>query len=249
MLRLLTKWCSAFIGLLARIPLPSPFNIYLVNFFVNKAGVDLTDVRDPIESFRSLSEFFIRELKPGARAIDGTLISPVDGMLRDSGQITNGTLEHIKGSSYSLREFVGNDLLASKCMNGWYWNFYLSPRDYHRVHVPVSGVVRSIHKIPGRLLPVNDWSMKSFKDLFPRNERVIVEIESKEYGTVVAVLVGALNVGSISIFVNPSQNVTVGEQLGAFNLGSTVVVIASKAKRSWGTKEKTPSTMGQSLEK
>jgi phosphatidylserine decarboxylase len=237
---------SYLVGLLVRLPLPWGLSALLIRRFARRYGVNLEEAAHPVEHYRCLGEFFTRDLKPGARPIEGPLVSPVDGRLRDWGRVVDGRIPQIKGKTYGLAEFLGHDDIAVTFEGGHFFNFYLSPRDYHHIHSPVRGeVARSIH-IPGRLWPVNDWSLATIDNLFSVNERVVTYLKSR-FGVVAVVMIGATNVGKMSVtyddFVinvpprageirrrNYARPVVLGagERLGTFHMGSSVVVLVRK---------------------
>jgi phosphatidylserine decarboxylase len=240
------KHLSHFVGVLAHTPLPRPLASAVIRRFAGAYGINLDEVAHPVEHYRSLGEFFTRDLRPGARPIEGAFVSPVDAKLRDRGTIRDGRLPQVKGKTYALRELLGNDDIAPTFEGGHFFNFYLSPRDYHHIHAPVRGqVARSVH-IPGRLWPVNDWSLASIDDLFAVNERVVTYLKSR-YGVVAVVMIGATNVGKMTVtydsFVTnvpprareirrrdyPSPvTLAAGDRLGTFHMGSSVVVLVRR---------------------
>jgi phosphatidylserine decarboxylase len=215
----------------------------LVKWFARRFSIDIESASRPIEEYRSIGELFVRELREGLRPIDGPVVSPVDGTLRDSGAITGETLEQVKDRRYSIREFLKDETLAQKFSNGYFYNFYLSPQDYHHVHAPVSGRITSSIHIPGALWPVNDWSLRTVENLFAVNERVVTVIDSP-HGEVAVVMIGATNVGKISVSYDTfitnraflkggvakrtyqsAPAIEAGEKLGTFHMGSSVVVL------------------------
>jgi phosphatidylserine decarboxylase len=233
-------------GLLMRFPFPGPIARLTVRKFAWIVNADVLEAAMPLEAYRSIGHFFVRDLRPGVRPIEGDFVSPVDGVLRAWGRIDDGRIEQVKGKTYSLETFLGDDEFASTFDGGIYFNFYLSPRDYHHIHSPVRGeVARSIH-VPGKLWPVNDWSLGAIPDLFSVNERVITYLKSP-FGLVAVVMVGATNVGKMTVtyddFVtnvpprekavrsrNYSSHVVLraGDRLGTFHMGSSVVVLIRK---------------------
>lgn len=234
---------SRLVGGLVHVRLPRGLASFVIRRFARSYGVNLDEAEHPVEHYRSLGEFFTRNLKPGVRPIEGTFVSPVDGRLRDWGRVIDGRIPQIKGKTYGLEDFLGHDDIASTFDRGHFFNFYLSPRDYHHIHAPVRGLVaRSVH-IPGRLWPVNDWSLSSIDDLFSVNERVVTYLKSR-MGVIAVVMIGATNVGKMSVtydsFVTnvPPRATEVrrrdyaspvvlsaGARLGTFHMGSSVVVL------------------------
>ncbi|MDZ4786888.1 MAG: archaetidylserine decarboxylase [bacterium] len=246
--KLLPKnYLSFFIGKLAEIEGP-PFIIRpIINWFANKYGVKREESNLDILSYKSVSQFFTRDLKPGIRPINGKIVSPVDGTLRSCGAIQNGMVHDVKGQNYSIRDLLGDSNFETTFKDGYYFNFYLAPGDYHNVHSPVSGEIHTLVHIPGKLWPVNDWSFTNIKNLFGVNEKVSL-ILNTEMGQVALVMVGATNVGKISVsfdnsiignqvfsepkiqkkYYDPSISISVGTKVGTFNLGSTVVLLFEK---------------------
>jgi len=232
---------SRTVGRLVHARLPRPIARKLVHWFARTYQIDVDAAGQPLHEYPSIGHFFIRELREGLRPIESDFVSPVDGTLRNFGVVTNGRLEQIKGKTYTLARFLGDEN-ASRYENGIFFNLYLSPQDYHHIHSPIGGqIARSVH-IPGKLWPVNDWSLANVDELFSINERVVTYIDS-HLGRVAVVMIGATNVGKISVtydsFVSNAANVNetvardydpaidiqVGERLGTFHMGSSVVVL------------------------
>ena len=232
---------SRTVGRLVHARLPRPIARKLVHWFARQYQIDIDSAGKPLHEYPSIGHFFIRELREGLRPIESDFVSPVDGTLRNFGVVQNGRLEQIKGKSYTLARFLGDEN-ASRYENGTFFNLYLSPQDYHHIHSPVGGqIVRSVH-IPGKLWPVNDWSLANVDELFSINERVVTYIDCP-LGRVAVVMIGATNVGKISVvydsFISNASNVSttvsrnydpaidiqVGERLGTFHMGSSVVVL------------------------
>jgi phosphatidylserine decarboxylase len=233
---------SRTIGRLVHARLPRPIARRLVRWFADTYKIDVDAAGQPLHAYPSIGHFFIRDLAEGLRPIEGDFVSPVDGVLRNFGVITNGRIEQVKGKTYTLARFLADEANATRYENGTFFNFYLSPQDYHHVHSPVGGgIVRSVH-IPGKLWPVNDWSLANIDELFSINERVVTYIDC-HLGRVAVVMIGATNVGKISVtydsFISNSANVdktvardytpavpiTTGARLGTFHMGSSVVVL------------------------
>ena len=218
----------------------------LVRWFVRKYGVDMSEALEPdVAAYASFNDFFTRALKPGARPLaDAELICPVDGTISQFGRIEHDQIVQAKGHRYSTLALVGGDVaLAERFHDGSFATLYLSPKDYHRIHMPCDGVlVRMIH-VPGALFSVNPTTARGVPGLFARNERVVCVFESETVGTFVLALVGATIVGSMTTVwhgaVNPprvrrvrewgyaEQAVALkqGEEMGRFLLGSTVVML------------------------
>jgi phosphatidylserine decarboxylase len=241
------SYASYLFGRLVHMRLPRPIARRSVGWFAKTFGIDVDAASRPVAEYGSIGEFFVRDLREGARPIGERFVSPVDALLRSYGSVENGRLEQVKGRHYGLREFLGDDEDAARYGDATYLNLYLSPRDYHHIHSPVEGrIVKSIH-IPGHLWPVNDWSMENIESLFAVNERIVTFIES-DYGRVALVMVGATNVGKMSVtydaFVTNTSfgrkkvetriydspiPIKRGARLGTFHMGSTVVLLVERA--------------------
>ena len=223
----------------------------IIRRFVAKYGVNMGEALDSnIASYKSFNDFFTRALKPGARPLaQADLVCPVDGAVSQFGRIEGDQIFQAKGHSYSTTALVGGDAaLAAQFKNGSFATLYLSPRDYHRIHMPADGrLLRMIH-VPGELFSVNPTTARGVPGLFARNERVVCVFESL-HGTTrqsfVLVLVGATIVGSMATVwhgvVNAARGAAVrewhygeasklvelkqGAEMGRFMLGSTVVML------------------------
>ncbi len=218
-----------------------------IRAYARAVGADLSEAELPPEAYPSFNAFFTRRLREGVRPIadgEGVVVSPSDSSLRALGATPpGGRLEQVKGSSYSIEALLGSAEDATPFRRGAYATLYLSPAMYHRVHSPVDGRVRAWRYVPGRLFPVNGVGVRSVPGLFTRNERVALFLDSEAHGPVAVVLVGAANVGRMSLSfaglvtnlgraagrVVPPEPVTVrrGDEIGVFNLGSTVVLLVA----------------------
>lgn len=237
---------SRTIGRLVHARLPAPLARRLVRWFARTYQIDVDAAALDLHHYPSIGTFFTRDLREGLRPIESDFVSPVDGTLRNFGPVTNGRLEQIKGKTYTLSRFLADEANAVRYENGAFFNFYLSPQDYHHIHSPVGGgIVKSIH-IPGKLWPVNDWSMANIDELFSINERVVTYIECS-LGLVAVVMIGATNVGKISVvydsFISnsgvsetkqhsyaPAIPIGAGERLGTFHMGSSVVMLVEPGR-------------------
>ena len=247
----ITESISHFIGKLAEIKPWPTINSIVINTYIKKYKVDLTEVKEPLSSFKSMQEFFIRDLKDGVRPVskESHFVAPADSVLREFGNIDERLqLENVKGKPYKIEELIQDDFLAKRFSKGSFFNFYLSPRHYHHVHSPCTGRVVSIKHIPGMLLPVNDWFFKKVPFLFTINERVIFEIESN-LSKVLVIMVGAFNVGKIKVdAVKIPYTVKAGERLGTFMLGSSVVLLCEN-KVQCGIEAGSEVKYGEGMEK
>ena len=259
-------WVSRLTGRLADARLPPLLLRAAIRAYGRLYRVDWSEVRDPIASFKTFNAFFVRRLCAGARPVaggPGVVTSPCDARLSAWGQIPeDGRLEQIKGKTYALEALLGSAEETERFRGGVYATLYLSPRMYHRVHSPVDGRIRSWRYLPGRLFPVNDLALPNVEGLFTRNERVAIFLDSDDFGQVAVVLVGATNVGRISLaftdlvtnvgraalWTEPAAPISIarGDDLGAFNLGSTVVLlVADRSLRPAAAGERV--RMGQAL--
>ncbi|MGE0868101.1 MAG: archaetidylserine decarboxylase [Kofleriaceae bacterium] len=240
---------SALVGWGARRTLPTGLRALAYRAFARAVGANLEEAELDLSAYPSLGEFFARRLREGARSIDpdpDAVISPCDGAVAACGVADAGELIQAKGRSYRLSELIADDDLAAKLSGGSYVTVYLSPRDYHRVHTPVAGRIVSYDFLPGQLWPVNPRLAGRRDGLLARNERVVIRMDAGALGQVVLVMVGAAGVGNIRLAHAPDSvefrgrrprmprhridltDVVVdrGDELGAFRLGSTVVMIA-----------------------
>ena len=217
----------------------------VIRWFVGRYGVNMAEAANPdIAAYPTFNEFFTRPLKPGARPLaPATLVCPVDGAISQFGRIEHDQIFQAKGHTYSTTALIGGDAaLAKQFDDGSFATIYLSPKDYHRIHMPCAGkLLRMIH-VPGELFSVNPITARGVPGLFARNERVVCVFESAN-GPFVQVLVGATIVGSMATVwhgvVNPPRPGSVrdwsyatqdirleqGAEMGRFLLGSTVVLL------------------------
>lgn len=244
---------------------------FAIKQYINIIKVDLGEAEiTDYTQFESVNAFFTRALKPEVRPVAGRphIASPVDGTVSEIGQITDDQVFQAKGHSYTLEDLLGGSPeRASYFKDGAFATLYLSPRDYHRIHMPAKGILMEMLHIPGRLFSVNPATVRAIPNLFARNERVIANFRSS-YGPMSMIMVGAIFVGSIETtwagVVTPPAGrhmrqwsyessspiqIDRGEEMGRFNMGSTVILLFAKDKVEWdpalssGSKIK----MGQSL--
>jgi phosphatidylserine decarboxylase len=223
-----------------------PTTTRLIRWFVGKYGVDMNEAADTdIGSYKSFNDFFTRPLKAGARPLaSADFVCPVDGAISQFGAIDDHHILQAKGHRFSTTQLVGgDDRLAAQFRHGSFANLYLSPKDYHRLHMPCDGKLARMIYVPGALFSVNPTTARGVPNLFARNERVVCVFESPDHGPFVMVLVGATIVGSMATVwhgvVNPKRTNKVsewsyadqdillrkGEEMGRFLLGSTIVML------------------------
>jgi phosphatidylserine decarboxylase len=220
----------------------------LIRWFVGRYNVNMDEaLESDIGHYKTFNEFFTRALRPDARALaDAAYICPVDGRISQFGEIEDDQIFQAKGHKFSTTALVGGDAaLAAKFQHGSFANLYLSPRDYHRIHMPLDGRLTRMIYVPGELFSVNPTTARGIPGLFARNERVVCVFDTA-HGPFVMTLVGATIVGSMATvwhgLVNPprlpqvtewhydDQNIVLkkGDELGRFLLGSTVVMLFQK---------------------
>lgn len=223
-----------------------PMTTRLIRWFVGKYGVDMNEAEHAdIGTYKSFNDFFTRPLKAGARPLAAAdFVCPVDGAISQFGAIDDHHILQAKGHRFTTTELVGGDAaLAAQFRHGSFANLYLSPKDYHRLHMPCDGKLIRMIYVPGALFSVNPTTARGVPNLFARNERVVCVFESPEHGPFVMVLVGATIVGSMATVwhgvVNPKRTNKVlewtyadqaillkkGEEMGRFLLGSTIVML------------------------
>lgn len=228
-----------------------------IKWFINHFKVDMSEAQEPdYTQYKSFNDFFTRPLRQGARTIvaDETAIAcPNDGFVSQLGDINDGKIFQAKGHDFSLLELVGGDhKIAGAFTGGKFATLYLSPKDYHRVHMPLSGRLESMTYIPGSLFPVKPSIVATVPNLFARNERVVCLFQTA-IGPMAVILVGAMIVASIHTtwagqiaptsskqvthteYQETSNNITIekGQEMGHFQLGSTVILLFPKNKIAW----------------
>lgn len=224
---------------------------------------------DDLDDYKNFNAFFTRELKTGARPIDntaGAIISPADGAISQAGDIRTNRIFQAKGIDYSTSRLLGSSEQAKAYENGSFATIYLSPKDYHRVHMPVAGRLLSSRYIPGELFSVNDQTAQALPGLFARNERLVCEFESDELGRFALVFVGAMLVAGIetvwsgfekpgpgavreSDFSSDSLVFAKGDEIGRFKFGSTVILLVRNNALDWDEKIEAyaPVQMGEKI--
>jgi phosphatidylserine decarboxylase len=247
------------------------FKNRFIRWFCRHFRVNLEEAaeRDPAD-FEHFNAFFTRALTPGARPIEGdadTIVSPADGHLSQCGVIKDGALFQAKGLHYSLEKLLGGDSgLRATFTGGAFATIYLSPRDYHRVHIPCPGTLRETRYIPGRLFSVAPHTTRTVPDLFARNERLVAVFDTP-HGALAVILVGAIFVAAIETvwdglvtpphrrciahkrFAADARRFGRGEEIGRFNMGSTVILLFEPGRVTWDKAlvPDIPLKMGQSI--
>jgi len=234
------------------------------SWFVSKYKVNLTEaLLEDIDEYKHFNDFFTRALKDGSRPIsDSKVVSPVDGVVSQFGSIKESMIVQAKGKEYSVEA-----LLADNSINDLYTSFatiYLSPKDYHRIHMPFDGSLKSMKYIPGNLFSVNQRTVNDIDEVFARNERLVCFFDT-EYGEIALVMVGAIFVGSMETSwegqITPPYTKSIkkydydsrqielskGEELGRFNMGSTVILVLPKESPKLNLETGQVLNMGQSI--
>lgn len=244
----------------------------LIQLVCRSYNIDLSIAAEPdIQHYPSFNRFFTRPLKAGARPIaegEDVISSPVDGAISQCGAISERSIFQAKGRQFELTDLLGGlETRARPFVDGTFATIYLSPRDYHRIHMPIDGTLKEMVYIPGRLYPVNNPSTRTVPGLFARNERVAALFDTPA-GPMAMVLVGALFVGSIETVwageITPPNGHVVqswrygeenpvslkkGEEMGRFNMGSTVILLFGKEAAALSTEIQatTPLKMGEKI--
>lgn len=237
--------------------------------FAARYGIDMSEAAQPdLGAYENFNAFFTRALKPGARPLDSradSILCPADGAISQLGPIAQDQIFQAKGHSYSLADLLASELDAQPYIGGQFATVYLSPRDYHRVHMPMAGrLVKSVY-VPGELFSVNTRTAEQVPNLFARNERLVAHFETSA-GPMVVVLVGAMIVASIETVWGGVESVggdirvtshggdkarilDRGAELGRFRLGSTAIVLFGPDVMSWDEKYQagTPTRMGERM--
>ena len=241
----------------------------LIRRFVEAYDVDMSEAARGIEEFASFNDFFTRELKPGMRPLaDNTkhILSPADGAVSQIGQIEHGRIFQAKGRHFTAAQLLGGVTQAAERFEGGsFATIYLSPRDYHRVHMPADGILKSTTYVPGDLFSVNQVTAENVDGLFARNERLSCLFEGPD-GLFASVMVGAMIVAGIETvwsglvethnprlvredFAADKHRFKAGDEMGRFILGSTVVLLFEPGKVEWDTSLKAGDAvrMGQAI--
>ena len=241
----------------------------LIRRFVAAYGVDLGEAARGIGEFRSFNDFFTRELKPGARALADAaefILSPADGAVSQVGPVSSGRIIQAKGRDYAVAEILGCSAAeAARFEGGSFITIYLSPKDYHRVHMPAAGRLAKTSYIPGDLFSVNTATAAGVERLFARNERLACRFDGPD-GHFASIMVGAMIVAGIDTvwpnrfrthaaapvhedFAGAGHAFSAGEEMGRFHLGSTVVLLFEPGRVAWrdDLAPATPLRMGEAI--
>lgn len=242
---------STLVGRLVRAPAPAPLHHVAMRLFARAYDVDLGSAEADLSSYPTFAQFFTRKLKSGLRPIDpepGSVVSPVDGTVSETGLVTNGRCLQAKGIDFPAGKLVGDEERARAFDGGAFATLYLAPRDYHRIHSPVAGKIVGSTYLPGEFWPVNPASVRNVDALFAVNERLVTWVEST-FGLVAVVAVGATCVArihatydAITTHTGQPQETKVypapipvekGGELGMFEMGSTVILLFEKGRVAW----------------
>ena len=245
------------------------FKDWLIQLVVRKFNVDMAEAADPVATnYPHFNAFFTRELKPGARTADAdprALLMPADGKISQAGRIEAGRIFQAKGQAFTAAELLGDEAMAAPYGDGWFANIYLSPRDYHRVHMPWKGTLVETLHVPGRLFTVAPWGVQAIPRLFARNERLVCHFDT-DFGPMCSVMVGALLVSGVESVWNGEEippyahrpirrdwrgkGITLDRfaEMARFNYGSTVILLFPRdAVTLDAFATETPTRVGQRL--
>lgn len=225
----------------------APWKNFLISQIVRRYQVDMAEAAQPDPlAYPHFNAFFTRKLRPGARRADAApaaLLSPADGRISQAGPIRDGRIFQAKGQDYTAAELLGDEAAAAPYRDGRFVTIYLSPRDYHRVHMPLRGQLKETVHIPGRIFSVAPFAVEAIPRLFARNERLVCHFEDEHGRPFVVVMVGAILVSSVAtvwdgLVIPPyapsirrksfaGQNITLDRfsEMARFNMGSTVIVL------------------------
>lgn len=245
---------SRLTGWLADVRHPAWLKNFVIEQFVRHFDVNMAEAEQPDPTaYANFNEFFTRPLRSGARPLaDAAIVCPADGAISQLGAIESGRIFQAKGQYFSTRELLGGDeARAAVFQDGQFATIYLSPRDYHRVHMPIAGRLTATSYIPGKLFSVNAVTAQNVERLFARNERLVCHFET-DLGPMAMILVGAMVVAGIETvwsgqeapptkgpvavdYQNLPEPVSLakGEEMGRFMLGSTVILLFPKGSMSW----------------
>lgn len=259
---------STLVGAATRAPAPARVHQAAMRAFAKAYRVDMAEAEHGFEGYPTFSEFFARRLKPGLRPIaagERTLVSPVDGAVSQIGYCQKGNLIQAKGIDYPVGKLLGDEASAHLFDGGAFATLYLSPRDYHRIHSPLDGEILGYSYLPGEFWPVNPRSVRSMKALFTVNERLVTFVRTRA-GLMAMVAVGATAVSRIRasyderIITHANEPEKVhryerpipvarGDEVGRFEMGSTVILLFETDKVTWepSLQEESRVRMGQKI--
>ncbi|MBF0279878.1 MAG: phosphatidylserine decarboxylase [SAR324 cluster bacterium] len=244
---------SRFCGLIAELRLPGMVLKPMIRLFVRVFKIDMSEAIDPISAYPTFNAFFTRRLRQETRPIDlrpNVLVSPVDGTIGQVGSIEDGRMIQAKGLDYTISDLLDDPVRADSYLGGHYITLYLAPSNYHRIHSPVSGSIKRCTCIPGQLWTVSPLGVNNVRNLFPRNERIVSYIETDQ-GECAVVKVGATVVGKVKlayysmetnkynaqraeVALHQPYKISRGQELGVFELGSTVICCFKPGQVKWG---------------
>lgn len=248
-----------------------PFKNCLIKLFIGWFKVDMSIAAEPdYQNYRHFNEFFTRPLRPDSRPIangNNIIICPVDGSISQIGRIVSGEIIQAKNRYFDLQSLLaGENEMAGFFQEGLFITLYLSPRDYHRIHMPVDGKLLKMIYVPGSLFAVNDHTTRIVNRLFARNERVISFFDTMA-GFMSIIMVGAINVSSMETVwageITPAASRTItrtdygdraainlakGKEIGRFNMGSTVIVLFGKDAVNWNPDLRPTATLNMGME-
>jgi len=208
----------------------------LIKWFIHRYKIDLGEFqRDAVKDYSTFNDFFTREIKPELRPVTDSkyeVVSPVDGIVVAFGRIHGDSIVQLKNSYYSLKQLVNeNKELTRDYLDGYFITIYLAPYNYHRVHMPLDGTLKNSELIPGKIFPVNQNSVKKIPNLYIKNQR-LVNVFNNQISPFILILVAALNVSSMTTAWQSKLEknekpiiLSKGEEMGQFNLGSTVLLL------------------------
>ncbi|MDI9818040.1 MULTISPECIES: archaetidylserine decarboxylase [unclassified Legionella] len=237
-------------GIFANVRTPAIKN-FLIRHFIRQYGVNMQEAREETpENYACFNDFFIRQLKPECRPLaNADIISPVDGFISEFGAIKEGQIVQAKKHNYTVEELLAcNKALSKQFIDGCFATLYLSPKDYHRIHMPIAATLRELIYVPGKLFSVQPSTVRVIPMLFARNERLVALFDT-EAGLMAMVLVGATIVGAIgtrwhgdikrsakkqAYYIDPKESANTilqGEEMGYFKLGSTVILLFAEGNQ------------------
>ena len=257
LMRLLPKSAlSTLVGKATRAPAPRAIHRMAIRAFAKSYKVNAEEAERPLDQYETFAAFFTRKLKAGIRPIDPdprAVVSPVDGAVSQIGYAESGMIVQAKGVTYPVAKLLGDEEAAKAFDGGAFATLYLSPRDYHRIHFPVAGEIEGYSYIPGAFWPVNPASVRGVPNLFALNERLTTYLRTPSAGRVAVVAVGATNVARIRAsyddlgvthqgaaakthrYPAPLKSIQKGDELGVFEMGSTVILLFETGKIRWNS--------------